>query len=300
MTDFLTAPRAEVIAAGVSMTLQDAGRLHAKKYGVPQGGAMDQRSMHQANRLLENLPDAAVYEIFGGGVKLRCLRHTWIALTGAGRADIDGSPAAFHRTIHWQPTQELHIHSSPAGIWTYLSSHHGWQGEIFLGSRSVWPQANMGRKCQAGDILRAQSDLSWSLPDFVAARFTSPSDLPPSLTKQSPTPLRCWPGPQWQQFDESTRTAFFESIWHISLHSNRAGFRLDGLTLPAPSASMPSEPIILGSIQVPPSGSPIILLNDGPTIGGYPKIALIHRDDLDTLRQLPPLTAIQLIPACLL
>ncbi len=297
MPDLLTNPLAKVIAAGVSMSLHDAGRLHAKKYGVPPCGAMDQRSMHLANRLLENPPDAAVYEIFGGGVKLCCLRPTWIAMTGAGHADIDGVPVSFHRTIRWEPGQELRIHASPSAIWTYLATCHGWQGDVFLGSRSVWPQAKMGRKCQAGDLLHAQSDLPWSLPDYVGGRITPPAEIPSILPTHSPIALRCWRGPQYEQFDESSIKTFFQSIWKISLNSSRAGFRLDGPIVHPPLASMPSEPIILGSIQVPPSGSPIILLNDGPTIGGYPKIALIHRDDLDVLRQLPPLTPIHFIPA---
>jgi biotin-dependent carboxylase-like uncharacterized protein len=299
MPDSRTSALAKVIAAGGSMCLQDGGRLDAKKYGVPQGGAMDQRSMHLANHLLENQLDAAVYEIFGGGMKLLCLRPTWIALTGAGHAEIGGAPISFHRTIHWLPGQELRIHAGPSAIWSYLATHHGWQGEVFLGSRSVWPLANMGQKCQVGDLLHAQSDIPWTLPHFVNARFTPPSNVTLIPTKHFPIPLRCWLGPQYDQFSESSRSSFFLTIWSISLNSNRAGFRLDGPILDSPPASMPSEPIILGSIQVPPCGSPIILLNDGPTIGGYPKIGLIHRDDLDTLRQLPPLTPLQFIPASL-
>ena len=46
--------------------------------------------------------------------------------------------------------------------------------------------------------------------------------------------------------------------------------------------------MVPGSIQVPPDGRPIVMMADGPTTGGYPKIATVVTADLPLLAQLVP------------
>ncbi len=294
MNESQRVPVAEVLHAGISTTLQDLGRSGAKKYGVPIGGVMDCASMRLANQLFGNSPNAAVYEILGG-MKLRCMRNVWICLTGAGSATMNGQSISFHRTIHWQQGDKLSIFGSARGLWTYLAIPGGWNGGMLIGSRSVWPQVGMGRQLRCGDLLYPKDSSPFSLPSTVKARFTRNDQVPTFPVKDLIIPIRAWAGPQESQFPANSVTQFWHAPWTISLNSSRAGYRLEGLSLTAPAATMPSEPIILGSIQVPPNGQPIILLNDGPTIGGYPKIALVHAQNMDALRQLPPLSRIQFI-----
>ena len=72
------------------------------------------------------------------------------------------------------------------------------------------------------------------------------------------------------------------------------GVRLDGLRLERSNETdLVSEAVAPGTVQVPPSGKPILLLNDCQTIGGYPKIAQVIQADLDHLGQLRPGTAIR-------
>lgn len=294
MTQIAQFPIAEVIHSGISTTLQDLGRPDAKKFGVPLGGVMDRTSAQQANLLFENPATAAVYEILGG-IKLRCLRETWFCLTGAGTAHIDHRPIPFHRTLRWKKGEVLSIQANAYGLWTYLAIPGGWYGETYLGSRSVWPQAGMGRKLRMGDQLFSHSSEEYVLPRCVAARSTPRNQIPLFPEKNQITSIRAWSGPQASAFSEEIRSRFWQESWTISLNSSRAGYRLEGPILCSPEATMASEPIVLGSIQVPPNGQPIILLNDGPTIGGYPKIALLHSLDMDALRQQPPLSRITFV-----
>jgi len=97
-------------------------------------------------------------------------------------------------------------------------------------------------------------------------------------------PIRILPGPQADLLDLE---AFLEQPYKVGLSSNRVGLRLEGIPMPH-TLSLPSEPAIPGVIQLPPSGYPIILGPDGPTIGGYPKIAVVIAADLDRLARLRP------------
>ena len=100
--------------------------------------------------------------------------------------------------------------------------------------------------------------------------------------------MRVWPGPQWGKFSDLARDTFFATAWKVSPQSDRAGYRLDGAEIPPPGGSLASEPVLVGSIQVPPGGQPIVTMPDGPTIGGYHKLGLVDPEDLRWLVQTPP------------
>src|SRR5690606_21614570 len=87
--------------------------------------------------------------------------------------------------------------------------------------------------------------------------------------------LPVWQGPQWDLFPEPARAAFFDQPWKISARSDRTGYRLEGEPIAELNVSIPSEPVLPGSIQVPPDGLPIVTMRDGPTVGGDPKLGLI-------------------------
>jgi allophanate hydrolase subunit 2 len=67
------------------------------------------------------------------------------------------------------------------------------------------------------------------------------------------------------------------------------GYRLSGATLPASTqGEMISDATFAGSIQVPPSGEPILLMADRQTTGGYPQLAVVIAADLSAAGQLAP------------
>jgi allophanate hydrolase len=96
--------------------------------------------------------------------------------------------------------------------------------------------------------------------------------------------------------DSAIANKLLDTSFAISPHSDRMGINLISET---PLPSLPgiiSEGIALGSIQLPPNGHPIVLLNDRQTQGGYAKIGNIARIDLPILAQAKPSTRIKFIP----
>jgi allophanate hydrolase subunit 2 len=101
--------------------------------------------------------------------------------------------------------------------------------------------------------------------------------------------VRVVPGPQAEHFDATTLARFLEDRFRVAATSDRVGCRLLGEPLRhLGPAEILSDGMVPGSIQVPPDGQPIVMLNDGPTTGGYPKIATVITADLPLLAQLVP------------
>lgn len=271
-----------VIHAGAITSLQDGGRIGLKQYGIPSGGAMDLRAIERLNRLFEQAPHTAAWEMLWASLYAECLSDCHIAYAGDAQGYLNEAPFPAERTTLVRRSDRLRFVAKGQLLWTYLSVGGGWAGPQWFGSQSTWPDGGMGRYLSDGDVLYSAAALAWRLPDGVSARFLRTENGGENA------PFRVYAGPQWQDFPESSQAQLFSSEWRISEQSNRAGFRLQGPPLSVPAGQLLSEPTVLGSIQVPASGQPIVLLNDGPTVGGYAKIALLHPDELDRFRQSPP------------
>jgi allophanate hydrolase subunit 2 len=102
-------------------------------------------------------------------------------------------------------------------------------------------------------------------------------------------PVRVVPGPQIELFDSEQVDRLLSGRLAVGRGSDRMGYRLEGQEFShrAP-ASVPSEPVCVGAVQVPQGGAPIVLMPDGPTVGGYPKIASVITADLGRFAQLAP------------
>lgn len=261
----------EVVTPGLMASVQDDGRPGWRRFGIPPGGAMDRRSAHLANHLIDNPPGAAVLECLQG-TRLIVLEPADLAMAGrwGGRAwranvgDIVDFPASLD------------------GVWHYLAVPGGLSAARFLGSASVCARAGIGTVLGQGDRLDSQACPAGRLPPGVRSRH--PSD--PAMPDDSP--LRLWPGPQWADFGPASHRALLNGEWRVSARSDRTGYRLEGEPLTPPPGNLASEPVRVGSVQVPPDGQPIVTLHDGPTVGGYAKIALIDAGDLDRLVQTRP------------
>ncbi len=124
----------------------------------------------------------------------------------------------------------------------------------------------------------------------VAARYLTPDAIP---DWSSPCTLKVWPGPEWRLFPESSRSRFLETAWQVSPQSDRTGYRLDGATVAGGPQGILSGPMLTGAIQIPPGGQPIVLMPDGPTVGGYARLASVSPSDLANLAQCAPGTHIR-------
>ena len=242
---------------------------------------MDDHAAHWANRLLDNTPDAPVVEFLLQGAKLRALGETWIAVTGA---DADASVPTW-RAVRTNEDDVLQFPASRSGVWVYLAVEGGFGGQRWLGSASVYARGRLGQPSASGTVLCRATSARFQLPRGVAGRVV---DWRERRNYESPPPLRVWRAPQWDLFSETDRELFFAQEWAVSSQSDRVGYRLAGKPLKPSAAQILSEPVLVGSIQIPPDGQPIVTMRDGPTVGGYPKLGLVEAADVSWLAQCRP------------
>ena len=278
--------RFEITAIGTGLALQDGGRVGWRRFGVPPGGALDGYAMRAANRLLGNPPEAPVLEVLRQGARLRLLEPCWVGLAGADSCS--GFPAWTARQLPsgaW-----LDFSKKAPGVFSYLAVPGGFQAERWFGSVSVDPRNGLGAPLTKGSILEAAG----MPPGLIAPRVAS-RQLDPELRRDLAVApeFALLPGPQFEDFSPAAREALVSSPWTVSPRSDRAGYRLEGPCLAVPE-SIPSEPVLPGSFQVPGNGQPIITMADGPTVGGYPKVAVLREADRDRLAQCAPGTQIRL------
>jgi len=245
---------------------------------------MDRHAAEWANRLLENTVNAPVLELLYGGAEFRALSDGWVAVTGADQS----SNVPLWRATRIVTGQHVTFRAHRTGLWTYIAVEGGFEAERHFGSASAYRRGGIGTSLRAGNVLH-RGQTHFRLPAGVAGRMVPPGER---RDYDSPPTLRVWPGPQWELFDEASRTAFFQTDWTISSQSDRIGYRLTGVPIKAPLRLL-SEPVMVGSIQVPENGQPIVTMRDGPTVGGYPKIGLVQADDLGWLCQCAPGQKIQ-------
>jgi biotin-dependent carboxylase-like uncharacterized protein len=271
----------EILEPGPGASVQDLGRVGWRRFGVPPSGAMDEHAAQWANRLLDNLHDAPVVEFLLQGARLKALQQTWIAVAGAA----GGANVATWRAVHMNDGDLLQFSTTRSGVWIYLAVEGGFDGPRILGSASVYPRGQLGRSVVRGDVLRRAAGARFELASGVAGRVV---DWHERRNYESPPPLRVWRGPQWDFLSDVDRKMFFAQEWTVSPQSDRVGYRLTGTPLKPPDAQIASEPVMVGSIQVPTNGQPIVTMRDGPTVGGYPKLGLVEAADLSWLAQCRP------------
>jgi biotin-dependent carboxylase-like uncharacterized protein len=275
-------PVLEVLAAGAGMTIQDLGRSGWKRFGIPPGGAMDLESARQANLLVGNKAGAPVVELLFTGAKFLVLSSSELAIAGAG---VECEWPTW-RNFHVEPGNKISFGPLRAGVWSYLAVRGGFAAPRWFGSASANPRAGFGEPVQPGARLSCEKRLP---AEEISSRFV------PELVREEygQTPvLRVWPGPEWDGFTEEARREFLGQTWRVSSQSDRAGYRLEGIALES-RLRMPSAPVAVGAIQIPPNGQPIVLLRDGPTVGGYPRLAILDASRVSRFTQCAPGTCVR-------
>jgi biotin-dependent carboxylase-like uncharacterized protein len=241
---------------------------------------MDSKSLALANDLLGNPRDAVVLEIVQQGARLRVQHDLWLALAGGDFcAGLRSGTARLVRA-----GEELLFGQRAAGCYAYLALPGGFQAPRYLGSASTDLRNGMGIVLHAGDCLEACQLQPNVTTAGVGRRITC---VPQAHIAAGAAHFELYPGPQLDRFSQSAKQQFMASTWTVSTRSDRTGYGLAGPRLEVPP-SMPSEPVLAGSFQVPGNGQPIVTMTDGPTVGGYAKIALLQAEDLARFAQCAP------------
>jgi antagonist of KipI len=282
---------ATVLRAGFLTTVQDLGRSGFRQYGVSLDGALDVFALRVANLLVSNDEPAAGLEITFGGLQLYFQDKRGVAWCG-GEFDVrigSTSLPAGH-AAHISAGEELKFDRPKIGCRAWLAISGGIDVSIVLGSRSTDLRANFGgfrgRALRDGDEIalgkfrRSQTAATERISSWSAPK-------PWSQTASSSPVLRFVRGMDWDRFDASTLLRLTSESFAVSPDSDRMGVRLNGPELKRENnVDLISEAVAPGTMQVPPSGKPILLLQDCQTIGGYPKIAHVITVDLGIAAQL--------------
>lgn len=277
-----------VLQAGVQSSLQDLGRFGCADQGLSQGGAVDLHAHCWANKLLENDMDAATLEVAIGMAKFRAETDLQLAIAGADmQAQVDGSLIGNWRSFPVKCGQILTLKAAQQGIRAYLAVAGGFIAETYFGSVSAVPRN------QVGDFIKDGGFLTTGILDSQTLRQVPHRYIP---EYQDSITLRIIESYQASKFDREQLDLFYRSEYILSQDTDRMGARLEGKPVSTPRSGIISEGIALGSIQIPPNGQPIILLNDRQTLGGYPKIGCVARIDLPKIAQARPGTKVQFVP----
>ena len=268
----------EVLRAGPLTTVQDQGRPGYAHLGVPRSGALDAPAARLANRLVGNPSSAAVLETTLLGCTLRFAVAATVAVTGAAATvTLDGNRLS--GLLDVPAGGVLDVGKATSGVRSYVAVAGGITVDPVLGSRSTDTLSGLGPPRLVNGMLlptgRPYRDPAWA------------AHLLPLIADD--LVLRVRPGPRDDWFEPKE---LYAGTYTISPVSNRVGARLAGPALTRTKAGeLRSEPVVLGAIQVPADGQPLIFLADHPTTGGYPVIGVV--DDVTTLAQARPGTTVR-------
>lgn len=277
----MTARRCVVTRPGMLTTVQDLGRPGQAHIAVPRSGAADRPAHLLANRLVGNPAEAATLETTMNGVALRFECPAWVAVTGAvAPATVDGGSAHWGVPLRLRPDETLDIGPAVHGLRSYLAVDGGFAVEPELGSRSRDLLSGTGPP-----PLVAEQDLPLG-PEGVAP---APVDFAPWPIPDAGPVLAVNLGPRDDWFTRAALEALFDAEWTVTPDCDRIGVRLSGAHLErARNGELPSEGTVIGAIEVPSEGQPLIFLNDHPTTIGYPTIATLRQESIAACAQLRP------------
>jgi biotin-dependent carboxylase-like uncharacterized protein len=295
MSEARSQPAIEVLEPGLLLTVQDLGRHGHEDRGVPPAGAADPRSLRLANQLVGNDEGAAALEATLLGPSLRALRDLRIAIAGADLAAVrvrDGralGPGLPHDLAAGDVVELTEAGDPERGCRAYLAIAGGIDVPVILGSRSTSLVGAFGgfegRPLRAGDIVSAFS----AAPGGTSGAAPH-TEAPGPVTSEEP--IRILRGPASAEAGGAGRLdRLLATTWAVSLSSDRRGLRLEAgepIDVPADAGDRPSHGVVPGTIQLPPSGLPLVLMPDAGVTGGYPVLAIVAVDDLWRLGQLAP------------
>ena len=281
-----------VISAGFQTTVQDCGRTGLRKFGVTPGGALDPISLRLVNLLVGNLESTAGLECVSGRLRLRFHDERILAWSG-GEFEVrlgDKLVPVLHCA---RVSTDIEILPQRGGrAWLAISG--GINVPEILGSRATDLRAHFGgwegRALRDGTALplgveselcaRVRDEIPDHVSDWSAPRFVARGKL-----------LRIIRGKNW---DDNIGAKLLAQKFRIAMDSDRMGLRLEGEEIASASRrELVSEAVTPGTVQLPPSGAPVVLLQGCQTIGGYPKIAHVITVDLGYAAQLQPLDEVR-------
>ena len=267
----------KIILPGILSSVQDTGRFGYRKFGVPLSGAMDQYAFRMGNLLLGNKPDAAAIEITGPGFECEFLKDIEICITGADLgAEVikTGTMLSPGNTAFLNMGDKIKFKQLHSGLRAYLHVRGGIDVPERLGSKSMF----RGEKLAAGDVLSIGETESGEERGYYQNSY---------IEENGEYIIRFRHGPDAGLFPSKYLKMLENAVFTVSSHHDRMGIRLKHELKVTPIVrSIITRPVFPGCIQLPGNGSPIIIMYDGQTTGGYPVWAVIEKENMRIAGQL--------------
>jgi len=281
-----------VIDPGIMTTVQDTGRWGYQQYGISPSGCMDTSSAALANLIAGNDPDCALLECMMSGPEINFNDKTSFVITGADFAPLfNGIRIPAYTLIHAKAGDVLRFKGLRNGMFAYIAFSGGIDTVPQLGSRSTHLHSRLGgfdgRQLKRGDVVPVgepenpsinSKDIKLNIRPYWSSDIT----------------LRVIPDRQEGAFTKDGLRTFYAATFLLTSSCDRMGYRLDGPYIEhTGSADIITDGIVFGSVQVPVSGDPIIMMADHQTTGGYTRIANVISCDLPKLAQSAPGTRVK-------
>lgn len=273
-----------IIRKGLLDTIQDAGRYGFQHLGINPTGVMDFVSMRLANALVGNAPEEAVIEMHWPAPIIEFERDTCFAISGATVVALLDKQIELHtnRTLFAKAGSRLSFQKKSGGARIYLAVQNGFELKPWLNSNSTHIQLQHGgQQLTTGSIITCNDSLPVRIPHakFSSWYLRSPIDL-------SDTTIHFTTGNEWPLLAENMKDQFRQNSYQIDTNSNRMGYRLKGNPVYLQkSTELISTAVTKGTIQLLPSGLPLVLMADHQTTGGYPRIGHVISADIPKLAQ---------------
>ena len=275
-----------VLREGTHTTFQDYGFENVQHLGISNGGIVDKNLFELSNLLLNNHKDNPVIEFASQGPLLKLMKgNCRFTITGNVSFNIitnnETTKGICNQTYNINQGDSIDILSTINSNYGYFSVEGGFDLNI-----------NKFKNYSTLTTSKIGMNEGYSLQKNSKIFFSKNGSLKKSYLNINPQNndniIRVIKGPQMNFFMIKILNKFFNKPFTISNSTNRIGIRLRGNIIKSiKSHDISSEGVIKGSIQVPGDGNPIVLLNDHPTIGGYPKIATVILSDIAKIAQLP-------------
>ncbi len=283
-----------IIKTGIYCSVQDQGRWGYQRLGVPVSGCMDKHAASVANILCGNPHDVAVLEFVMHGASIQFEADHLVAFSGGGAAPFSGDrELLLHRAIFVPANTVIDLRYMDKGCRLYMAVAGGIDTPLVMGSRSTYEPAGAGSRVRPWEVLPvgnrtdvAERMIRQMAPQGVTVAKWGAVELLEEMDSDCARVLR---GPEWSQFSESAKRKWLSGYFQVTQASDRMGCALSGEPLSlAVSKEMISTAVTAGTIQVVPDGSPLLLMADAQTTGGYPRIAQVIEADIALCAQKRP------------
>lgn len=295
-----------IIKPGRYASIQDMGRWGHQQEGVPVSGAMDRYALQVANLLCGNAPGLPVLEMAWHGLQAVAETDLVMAYCGGGAAlEWSGRRLPPWRPLYIPAFSVLSFVAAECGMYTCVAIGGGFEARMDLGSASTFCTSGLGgiegRVLRTGDFLTQMPGISERTLNLLGhlrghggTLVYPPWSFDPAREREQGEPFRLIQGPEFNWFDSPSQEALLDTSYRVSPRSNRMATRLEGIGLHrVRPRELRSTAVCRGTMQVMHDGTPLVLMADAQTIGGYPRIAQMAAVDLDRFAQRRPGTDIR-------